>query len=66
MQRLEFLESERENQRGNAARYGSRNTADAAPQEFAVTPENQEEEVLAPVSEVFLLLIGEPESTQKD
>ena len=66
LQRLEYLEREHEIRRGEAARHCSRNTAYAAPQEFVMTPENQEDEVLAPVSEVVLLLIGEPESTQKD
>ena len=51
MQRLEFLEKERETQFTNAARQS------APPQEFALTPKCQEEEILAPVSEVFELLI---------
>ncbi len=60
MQRLEFLESERESQSRNAAKQN------VPPQEFAMTPKRQEEEIIAPVSEVFELLIVEPEASQKD
>ncbi len=60
MQRLELLESERETQHGNAAKQN------AQPQEFAMTPKCQEEEIRAPVNEVFQLLIVEPEASPKD
>ena len=66
VQRFEHLERERETSKDEAARHCTRNTAHAAPHEYAPTPENKEEEVLAPVSEVFELLIVEPETAQKE
>ena len=38
---------------------------EAPTQEYALTPNCQDEEVLAPVSDVFELLIVEPEGSEK-
>ena len=58
MQRLQLVEQERET---NAARQ------EAPTREYALTPTAslQDEEVLAPVSDVFELLIIEPEGSEK-
>jgi hypothetical protein len=60
MQRLLFLAKERGTHFTNAAKQS------APPQEFALTPNRQDEEILAPVREVFELLIIEPAESEED
>ena len=56
---------ERETWKDEAARHCTKNTAYAAPNEYALTPETTGEEIVAPVSEVFQLLIVESESNKQ-